>query len=296
MRNQEAIKVTKKKLLGVLSHFNRPIVLTKNKRETSEKNFRPDPKNPEIMLDGYWTGKPVKIENGDFCAHYVTHKGEIWIGTYDGALPLKGLEPSGRQRYSLVMKEPKVYKITDYDKPNIEVDPILMDNFLHKNGAVTYTYFPTPIKNTIIKKTSSQSSVDEDFIGADKIVMRTSRVNQDRLRRLAISVFNGRCAISGIDLPNILICSHIKPWTDSSGAEKTDGDNALLLASNWDSVFDRGLITIMDDGDIKFSRLLSQSIRDSLGLSKNSSLDPRYLTEGRKAYLDFHRRHIFIAK
>lgn len=294
MSNQAAIKVTKKKLLDILSHLNRPIVLTKNKDEASEKNFRPDSKNPEIMLDGYWAGKPLKIEKGDFCAHYITHKREIWIGTYDGALPLKKRESSGKQRYSLVMKEPKVYKIADYDKPSDNIDPILMENFLHKNGSVTYTYFQTSTKNTIIKKPSPQSSVDEEFTGAEKMRLLSTRVNHGKLRTRTLKEFNYSCCITGIDISELLVCSHIKPWSKSRGDEKTDRYNVLLLASNWDSVFDKGFITIQDNGEITFSKRLTDSAKKSLGISGNVKFDPKYLTSERKKYLDYHRGNIFI--
>jgi hypothetical protein len=272
--------------------LNGQVVLTKNKNEVSEKNFRVDPKNPKIMLDGYWAGKPKNVEVGGYCAHYVVHKMEIWIGEYGGAVPLERRK-NERQRYSLMMKNSVRYKISDIDAPENSVDPILINNFLHKNGAVTYTYFSSRLKNKDLKKSESDFK-DENITGSEVLRVLSTRVNHGKLRTRTLRHFNGRCCITGIDMPQLLICSHIKPWSKSTGSEKTDHNNVLLLASNWDAAFDKGLISIKDDGGLIFSKTLNESTKKMLGISTASRIDPVYLTDERRNYLSYHRNKVFI--
>ncbi|MFY8062388.1 MAG: HNH endonuclease [Usitatibacteraceae bacterium] len=54
---------------------------------------------------------------------------------------------------------------------------------------------------------------------------------------------------SGIDLPELLVASHIKPWRDSSDRERLDSCNGLLLATHIDKAFDRYLLSFKEDSD-----------------------------------------------
>lgn len=292
----QPVTITKSSLLKKLLELNKPIVLTKNKDEGSEKNFREDRKKSNVMLDGYWVGIPKRINKGDFCAHYIKQKAEFWIGTYDGSTPFNSRVQEKSQRYSLIMCDPIVYKIKDIDKPNPEVDSILIANFLHKNGTVTYTYFPGSIVATNHEKNTPQTSGADEFTGAEKIRLLSTRVNHGKLRNRTLKEFDGKCCISALNIPELLVCSHIKPWAESNATEKTDRNNVLLLAANWDSVFDKGLVSIQDDGEIIFSNKLSRDVMKLIGLSKNFKLDASLLTPARIEYLSCHRANIFISK
>ncbi len=49
--------------------------------------------------------------------------------------------------------------------------------------------------------------------GEDKVREVKTRVNQNVFRQIILNVYATKCAISGIDIPDLLNASHIIPWT-----------------------------------------------------------------------------------
>jgi putative restriction endonuclease len=67
------------------------------------------------------------------------------------------------------------------------------------------------------------------------------RVGQDVFRAGRIDYWEGRCAITGLGVVELLRASHIKPWAACDlDAERLDVLNGLLLAPHLDAAFDRG--------------------------------------------------------
>ena len=86
-----------------------------------------------------------------------------------------------------------------------------------------------------------------------------------------LDYWEGRCAITGLSVAELLRASHIKPWADcDSDAERLDVFNGFLLAPHLDAAFDRGLITIADDGQVIISNSLGLEDRRLLGVVKAS--------------------------
>lgn len=52
--------------------------------------------------------------------------------------------------------------------------------------------------------------------GEDKISLTKQRKGQDYFRRMILANYGGRCALTGIDIPQLLLASHIIPWADKS--------------------------------------------------------------------------------
>jgi putative restriction endonuclease len=103
------------------------------------------------------------------------------------------------------------------------------------------------------------------------------------------------CRITGIDKPNLLIASHIKPWRAcGTAAERLDGANGLMMAPHADFLFDRGLLGFEDDGRTVFSSQLTDADADKLGMNYLQRPPPRPLREQSKAYLQHHRTNVFI--
>ena len=74
---------------------------------------------------------------------------------------------------------------------------------------------------------------------AERLVVQ--RVGQDIFRRGLLEYWDGCCAITGLDVPDLLRASHIKPWADcDTDAERLDVFNGLLLAPHLDAAFDSG--------------------------------------------------------
>lgn len=128
--------------------------------------------------------------------------------------------------------------------------------------------------------------------GTEVEVIVRQRVGQTLFREMLMEYWDGRCAVTGLEEPELLRASHAKPWKDSSDAERLDVYNGLLLAVHLDALFDAGLMTFMAEGAAEFSKQLSA---DSLALIAPgaSTLRLGRVAAGHLPYLEHHRRHVF---
>ena len=118
------------------------------------------------------------------------------------------------------------------------------------------------------------------------------RVGQDIFRRGLLEYWDGRCAITGLAVPELLRASHIKRWADcDTDAERLDVFNGLLLAPHLDAVFDAGFITLAEDGVVLVSDSLAVGARSVLGLEE--ALQVGGLHRRHEHYLAWHRLREF---
>ena len=115
----------------------------------------------------------------------------------------------------------------------------------------------------------------------------TTRVGQGIYRKMILQKWDDKCGVTGCNIKNILISSHIVPWKDSNKFEKRDPENGILLSPNLDSLFDRHLISFDDSGDIIISKKLLKEDLDRLGVNVKMKLFQ--VTDEMKPYLKRHR-------
>ena len=121
------------------------------------------------------------------------------------------------------------------------------------------------------------------------------RIGQDVFRDGLLEYWEGRCAITGLAVPELLRASHIKPWADcETDEERLDVFNGLLLAPHLDAAFDRGFITVADDGAVVVSAVLGAEDRRVLGL--DVALQVSALADGHRDFLPWHRASVFRPK
>lgn len=78
------------------------------------------------------------------------------------------------------------------------------------------------------------------------------------------------CSVSSCGLKEVLIASHIKPWSHCTTYEERVGvANGLLLTPNLDKLFDIGLITFEDNLHIKISPMLPTGWLGQLGIDRH---------------------------
>ncbi|MBX3397093.1 MAG: HNH endonuclease [Gemmataceae bacterium] len=95
-------------------------------------------------------------------------------------------------------------------------------------------------------------------------IVRVRRV-QSFFRAAVLTSYNGRCAISGITGPEMVIASHIVPWSESE-KRRADPTNGLCLNTLFDRAFDRLLISVDEDGKVLVSPRLRERVHGaSLG-------------------------------
>jgi hypothetical protein len=96
-----------------------------------------------------------------------------------------------------------------------------------------------------------------DYTGETKRVFVEQRVKQSFFRRAVLSSYRGRCCMSGVAEPRLLLASHIVPWSKDK-TNRLNPRNGLCLSAIHDRAFDKGLIALTDDLKIIVSRELKQ--------------------------------------
>ena len=106
----------------------------------------------------------------------------------------------------------------------------------------------------------------ENIDKTERETLVLARIGQGRFRQNVIDAWgNGeRCALTLTNIREMLIASHIMPWSKcSSDKERLDGANGILLCAHVDKLFDAHLLTFAKQG-AKFVSKLSPKIDSSL--------------------------------
>lgn len=95
----------------------------------------------------------------------------------------------------------------------------------------------------------------KDFKGEIKMRFVKTRVNQSVFRQMVLKTYNNRCAISGIDLSELLVAGHIIPWAENEH-ERLNPENGICLSNLYDRAYEKGLICIDTDFKVLVSKRL----------------------------------------
>lgn len=155
---------------------------------------------------------------------------------------------------------------------------------------------PTDLRKKLDDEVEKQVIADVDLNDTIKEQLIKARRGQGDFRR-NLQAVEPSCRITQIDTPSLLIASHIKPWRCcESGNERLDGNNGLLLAPHIDWLFDKGLISFADSGEVLVSPNLSEDELNKLGLKNISEQNVGSFNDEQSVYLEFHRDNIFLNK
>jgi len=123
----------------------------------------------------------------------------------------------------------------------------------------------------------------------DRLQLSRARVGQGLFRKRVLAL-EPACRVTGITAESLLRASHIKPWRDSSNAERLDGANGLMLSPHVDLLFDLHLISFSDEGNLLISTELDPSILEGWHIAK--PIDPKPFNYVQKSYLKLHRSRL----
>lgn len=123
------------------------------------------------------------------------------------------------------------------------------------------------------------------------------RLAQNAFRSDILRNYDHTCAITGIDIDELLIASHIVPWAVSS-RHRLNPENGILLSALFDRAFDQGLIAINTDYTVLLAPKLKQQehkqyyymFKDIQGL--RIKLPENYPPA--REFLEFHMDEIFL--
>ncbi|MHB1512349.1 MAG: HNH endonuclease [Acidiferrobacter sp.] len=125
----------------------------------------------------------------------------------------------------------------------------------------------------------------------DRMQLAKARLGQGRFRDGLLDYWT-RCCVTLCPLHMVLRASHIKPWSKSSNRERLDMFNGLLLSPNADVLFDKGLISFKDSGEMLISPQVSHETLQALIGKTEVKID---VTARHAKYLAYHRKHRFRA-
>jgi putative restriction endonuclease len=147
-------------------------------------------------------------------------------------------------------------------------------------------------KNETIEVAYPEIEFDlKDLKGEVKIRAVKVRVNQSVFRQMILKTYEGRCAISGIDLPELLVAGHIIPWAENE-RERLNPENGLCLSNLYDRAYEKGLICIDMDYKLLISkRLKAESSKgfyqEFFGRFENQSIRVPKTYRPKKEFLEF---------
>ncbi len=135
--------------------------------------------------------------------------------------------------------------------------------------------------------------------GLDVEMVSKMRLGQYFFRMAVLSAYGNTCCITGMQVPALLIASHIKPWRDSDAkTERANPQNGLCLNVLHDRAFAHGLITVDQEYRVVFSRYLSEVRMDERTRAWFFSYEgetiqlPEKFLPG-KEFLEYHNDVIF---
>jgi putative restriction endonuclease len=131
--------------------------------------------------------------------------------------------------------------------------------------------------------------------GLERDAVIRVRVNQSFFRRRILSAYEFRCCVTGLNVPELLVASHIVPWAEDA-ANRLNPRNGLCLNPLHDRAFDRRMMWIDPEFRVCFSPRLSETPKREqaldwlltfegkpLQLPKNFAPDSQFLSRHAKA-------------
>ncbi len=131
-----------------------------------------------------------------------------------------------------------------------------------------------------------QLSADSSVSPTDRLQITKARIGQGEYR-IAVLRVEASCRVTQVANPDYLRASHIWPWRFATNQERLDQNNGLMLAPSIDFLFDRGLISFSDDGELLVSTKADRLALDAMRVP--DSLNVGTFREGQRTYLKRHR-------
>jgi putative restriction endonuclease len=194
--------------------------------------------NPKVLdlarLLGRTPGS-VSMKLSNFARHDPALQARGIVGLQRGAKGEKEIWDEFRERPEILAFESQLLLAEKLRKPIEEVAQIRTDDLPHE--------------------------------GIEREALIRVRVNQSFFRRRILSAYEFRCCVTGLNVREFLVASHIVPWSEDP-VNRLNTRNGLCLNPLHDRAFDRRLMWIDPEFRIHFSRRLHEaSKRESEPLS-----------------------------
>ena len=153
-------------------------------------------------------------------------------------------------------------------------------------------------ENQSLEEKYAESLQDvSELTGETKVREVKTRVNQNVFRQIILTNYSGKCAISGIDISDFLVASHIIPWSKNE-KERLNPENGICLSSLYDKAFDKGYIGFSTKYEILLSKSLTEHSEKDFYTRffshlKNLKIQLPQRFTPKKEFLEFHLDTVF---
>ena len=180
------------------------------------------------------------------------------------------------------------------------VQPI-WDEFYHNQEELVFLseQILAQKENTSIENKYQELLFDiKDLKGEDTIRQVKTRVNQSVFRQMVLANYSAKCAITGIDIPELLLASHIMPWSINE-EHRLNPENGICLSALYDKAYDKGIIGITPNYEVIFSTSLKSKKETSFYKNNFAPIENLKISEPlkylpKKEFLEFHLDTIFL--
>jgi hypothetical protein len=264
-----------------------------------QSGISPTKNYPYIFIFSGKTGKQYGYEDGWDNKNIFTYTGEGQVGDMEftrGNLALKDHMQNGkrvflfeyvRKGFVKFVSEVEVFDADYFETLDSSGKMRIGIKFFFKRVGVDIG-----IKPELLNRTSKVLETYHDYGYAppnetERKGLVTSRVGQGAYRKRIIHRWEYKCAVTGFDKLEVLIASHIVPWSESDNNERLDVHNGLLLSPTYDALFDKHLISFEDSGKIILSDKIETEAYHKIGVSGKESISNLSLYN--YDYLERHR-------
>ena len=180
------------------------------------------------------------------------------------------------------------------------VQPI-WDEFYHNQEELVFLseQILAQKENTSIENKYQELLFDiKDLKGEDTIRQVKTRVNQSVFSQMVLANYSAKCAITGIDIPELLLASHIMPWSINE-EHRLNPENGICLSALYDKAYDKGIIGITPNYEVIFSTSLKSKKETSFYKNNFAPIENLKISEPlkylpKKEFLEFHLDTIFL--
>ncbi|MEN2486166.1 HNH endonuclease [Flavobacterium sp. B11] len=180
-----------------------------------------------------------------------------------------------------------------------QVQPIWDEFFENKEGLLFQSEEILAQKENTSLRSKYKDILEDlkDLKGETVLREVKTRVNQCVFRKIVLTNYSYKCAITGIDIPELLHASHIIPWSTSE-EHRLSPENGICFSALYDKAFDKGLIGINTDLKIIFSETLKKKKKTEYFEKYFASIENQEILKAkkylpRKEFLEHHLDTIF---
>lgn len=177
------------------------------------------------------------------------------IGKSPGAVAYKLVHFAGLDPFH---KERGIKGLANPGKKAIEIYNDFQGNWnemLYESEVLLANYKKTTIENIFFSENELAKIKEKEGIDVKRFVK--TRINQTLFRKIVMNNYANTCAICGINLPELVIASHILKWSENE-KERLNPSNGICFCSTHDRAFELGLMGINSEYKILFSNELDK--------------------------------------